>query len=425
MGNNSIEVVGLGKEYKIGELQSQSDSFREVFTSALTAPFRRARDLMRGEAYGAAGLHETFWALRDISFEVRHGDVVGIIGHNGAGKSTLLKILSRITEPSEGYVDIYGRVGALLEVGTGFHKELTGRENIYLNGAILGMARAEIDRKFDEIVDFAGVERFIDTPVKHYSSGMGLRLGFAVAAHLEPEILVVDEVLAVGDVGFQKKCLGKMSDVASEGRTVLFVSHNLPTVRVLTERVIWLKNGEIFDEGSTNPIVDAYLKDIGDTPSGFIDLTNDRTGGRQPIIQSVSVLQDDVPVSSVPMGEPVTVQVRIKADTPINNPFVGLGIDKAEQGRILSLSTVFVGCDDLPSQVTSGVFECHIDKLYLNEGTYFITVNLVDGRKATIDSVKNSCQFQVVRADVFGSGHTPHEKQGVMILPHHFKFSVD
>jgi lipopolysaccharide transport system ATP-binding protein len=217
MSNIALRVENLGKRYRIGGPQEKYQTFRDALTSTVSAPFRKARDLLRGQAYGAAGLREEIWALKDVSFEVKHGEVVGIIGRNGAGKSTLLKILSRITEPTTGFADVYGRVGALLEVGTGFHQELTGRENVYLNGAILGMSRNDIDRKFDEIVDFAGVEKFIDTPVKHYSSGMRLRLGFAVAAHLEPEILVVDEVLAVGDAEFQKKCLGKMSEVAGRG----------------------------------------------------------------------------------------------------------------------------------------------------------------------------------------------------------------
>ncbi|MEZ4715781.1 MAG: ABC transporter ATP-binding protein [Caldilineaceae bacterium] len=217
MSNIAIRVENLGKEYRIGATQARYRTIRETVMDAARAPFERAGKLLRGEATGAANLDETIWALKDVSFEVKHGEVVGIIGRNGAGKSTLLKILSRITEPTTGYVDLYGRVGSLLEVGTGFHPELTGRENIFLNGAILGMSRNDINRKFDEIVDFAEVERFIDTPVKHYSSGMYLRLAFAVAAHLEPEILLVDEVLAVGDAAFQKKCFRKMGDVAQKG----------------------------------------------------------------------------------------------------------------------------------------------------------------------------------------------------------------
>ena len=262
MSDIAVRLEDLSKQYYIGHKQDRYKTLRDTLTEALTSPFRRAGNLLRGQAYGAAELAESIWALKDVSFEVKHGEVVGIIGRNGAGKSTLLKVLSRITEPTTGYADVYGRVGALLEVGTGFHLELTGRENIYLNGAILGMGRKEIDRKFDEIIDFAGVEKFIDTPVKHYSSGMSLRLGFAVAAHLEPEILVVDEVLAVGDAEFQKKCLGKMSDVASGGRTVLFVSHNMAAVRSLCSKAFLLENGQLVYAGEVGAALQHYQAQI-------------------------------------------------------------------------------------------------------------------------------------------------------------------
>jgi len=259
MSDLAIHVDGISKQYHIGSKQPEFTTFRETVVEALKSPFRRAGSLLRGHATGAAELNEEIWALKDISFEVKLGESIGIIGHNGAGKSTLLKILSRITEPTEGYADLYGRVGSLLEVGTGFHPELTGRENIYLNGAILGMARAEINRKFDEIVSFSEIERFIDTPVKHYSSGMTVRLAFAVAAHLEPEILIVDEVLSVGDAAFQKKCLNKMEDVEKQGRTVLFVSHNMPAVTRLCERTLLLNHGELIADGPSSQIVGAYL----------------------------------------------------------------------------------------------------------------------------------------------------------------------
>jgi len=259
MGDIAIRVEHLSKQYHIGRKQEKYRTLRDTLAEAFVAPFRRAGRLLRGQATGAAELSETIWALRDVSFEVKRGEVIGIIGRNGAGKSTLLKILSRITEPTEGYAEIHGRVGSLLEVGTGFHNELTGRENIYLNGAILGMKRAEIDRKFDEIVAFAEVEKFIDTPVKHYSSGMYLRLAFAVAAHLEPEILLVDEVLAVGDARFQRKCLNKMEEVGQEGRTVLFVSHSMPSITRLCERVILLDEGRIIADGPAHQVVSAYL----------------------------------------------------------------------------------------------------------------------------------------------------------------------
>lgn len=261
MKDLAIIVENLNKLYRIGKKQEKYKTLRDTIADAFISPFKKAGSLIRGQASAASNLNETIWALRDVSFEVKKGEVVGIIGRNGAGKSTLLKILSRITEPTKGSAEIHGRVGSLLEVGTGFHAELTGRENIYLNGAILGMRKAEIDKKFDEIVAFAEVEKFIDTPVKHYSSGMYLRLAFAVAAHLEPEILIVDEVLAVGDARFQKKCLNKMEDVGKEGRTVLFVSHNMPAITRLCKRAILLNDGKVILDDAAPKVVHAYQND--------------------------------------------------------------------------------------------------------------------------------------------------------------------
>jgi lipopolysaccharide transport system ATP-binding protein len=257
MSDVSITVRELGKRYVLGARQPYYRTLRESLASAAAAPFRRLAALLH--ATRSVSRSDEIWALRDVTFDVRHGEVVGLIGRNGAGKSTLLKILSRITEPTSGYAEIRGRVGSLLEVGTGFHAELTGRENIYLSGAILGMKRAEIVRKFDEIVAFAEVERFIDTAVKHYSSGMYLRLAFAVAAHLEPEVLLVDEVLAVGDAQFQKKCLAKMEDVGHEGRTVLFVSHSMPAVTRLCRRTILLGRGGVVMDGPSHQVAASYL----------------------------------------------------------------------------------------------------------------------------------------------------------------------
>ncbi|MBI3583577.1 MAG: ABC transporter ATP-binding protein [Nitrospinae bacterium] len=257
MSDIAIRAENLSKLYRIGNRESYK-ALRDVLSDAISAPFRWFRNL-QSAIRNPQSANNYFWALKDISFEVKKGEVIGIIGRNGAGKSTLLKILCRITEPTEGYAKIYGRVGSLLEVGTGFHPELTGRENIYLNGAILGMSKAEINRKFDEIVAFAEVEKFIDTPVKHYSSGMYVRLAFAVAAHLEPEVLLIDEVLAVGDVAFQKKCLEKMGAVAKEGRTVLFVSHNMGAISHLTRLCLWLHNGFLCENGPTRDIISSYL----------------------------------------------------------------------------------------------------------------------------------------------------------------------
>jgi len=259
MGDIALRVKDLSKQYYIGKRQKFHNTLRDTLADFLVSPFRRVGKSWRGQARGATELDEIFWALRDISFEVKCGEVVGIIGRNGAGKSTLLKILSRITEPTQGYAEIYGRVGSLLEVGTGFHAELSGRENVYLNGAILGMKKAEIARKFDEIVSFAEIEKFIDMQVKHYSSGMYLRLAFAVAAHLEPEILIVDEVLAVGDAQFQKKCLNKMQDVEQQGRTVLFVSHHIPAIIRLCRRTVLLAEGKIIADGLSHKVASTYL----------------------------------------------------------------------------------------------------------------------------------------------------------------------
>ncbi len=264
MDDIAIRVEGIGKKYRIGKIEKYK-TLRDSIASAIGAPFQRARKMFQGEWGGEAEPDQAFWALEDISFEVKQGEVIGVIGGNGAGKSTLLKILSRIAEPTVGFADIHGRVGSLLEVGTGFHPELTGRENTYLNGAILGMKQADIEKKFDEIVAFSEVERFIDTPVKHYSSGMYLRLAFSVAAHLEPEILLIDEVLAVGDAGFQKKCLGKMGSVAKEGRTVLFVSHNLGAITQLCGRAVQLEKGRLKRVGPSMEVVNMYLSSLGGT----------------------------------------------------------------------------------------------------------------------------------------------------------------
>ena len=264
MSKYAIQVEGLGKEYIIGGAEQRHDSFREMLTGSMMAPLRRLRKLG-----GAAKEEERFWALKDLTFDVEQGQVIGIIGSNGAGKSTLLKVLSRITYPSEGRVSVRGKLASLLEVGTGFHPELTGRENIFLNGAILGMTRREVALKFNEILAFADIEKFVDTPVKRYSSGMYVRLAFSVAAHLEADVLMVDEVLAVGDAEFQRRCLGKMREVSSSGRTVVFVSHNLPAIQTLCSRCIYLEHGALVEFGATVSVVDRYLSQL-DASNGAV-----------------------------------------------------------------------------------------------------------------------------------------------------------
>jgi lipopolysaccharide transport system ATP-binding protein len=310
MNNTAIYVEGLGKLYNIGRTQPKYVTLRDSVTSAVTAPFRKMGKLFRGHATAASELDETIWALKDISFEVKKGEVVGIIGSNGAGKSTLLKILSRITEPTHGFAEIHGRVGSLLEVGTGFHQELTGRENIYLNGAILGMKKYDIRKKFDEIVAFSEVDKFIDTPVKHYSSGMYLRLAFAVAAHLEPEILLVDEVLAVGDAKFQQKCLNKMQDVGQEGRTVFLVSHNMMAITRLCERAILIEGGTIQLDGPSQQVVSAYLGYSFDKAAERIWPAATAQGGDIARLLALRVLSEDGQITNtVTVRQSVVIEV--------------------------------------------------------------------------------------------------------------------
>lgn len=306
MSESVIHVEGLGKRYRVGE-RERYFALRDVLARALTAPFRRK---------GQRRSKDFLWALREISFDVRQGEVVGLIGRNGAGKTTLLKILSRITRPTAGYAEIRGRVGSLLEVGTGFHPELTGRENVYLSGAILGMKRAEIGRKFDEIVAFAEVERFIDTPLKHFSTGMQMRLAFAVAAHLEPEILLVDEVLAVGDLEFQRKCLGKMSEVSEGGRTILFVSHQMGQIRRLCGRVIWVDGGIIRKDGPTLDVVSAYEGAFA-TRSNADDAQSQGSAGGIRFVKWELVIEDGAPSNVLLHSGPFSFRVVIHLPEPI------------------------------------------------------------------------------------------------------------
>jgi len=307
----AIKVSEISKTYRIPSRLERYCTLRDSLSRTLTAPFRELNAMRKRKSFAGARSKETFQALRDVSFEVEQGEVVGIIGRNGAGKSTLLKILSRITEPDHGYIEFYGHIASLLEVGTGFHMELTGRENVYLNGAILGMRKLEIDRKFDEIVDFAEVERFIDTPVKHYSSGMQLRLAFAVAAHLEPEILLIDEVLAVGDARFQKKCLNKMQDVGHHGRTVLFVSHNMTAVTRLCKRCLLLDGGQLVKDGPSHEVIGAYLHgDAGTTATREWPDPQTAPGGDVARLRAVKVRDSEGRISqAIDIRKPVSVEM--------------------------------------------------------------------------------------------------------------------
>lgn len=369
----AIRVEGLGKQYHLGGKVEGYRTLRDSLVDAATWPVR----LFKGELRNRS---EKIWALQDVSFELQRGQVLGVIGRNGAGKSTLLKILSRVTEPTVGFAEIRGRVGSLLEVGTGFHPELTGRENIYLNGAVLGMKRREIAAKFDEIVEFSGVAKFIDTAVKHYSSGMYLRLAFSVAAHLEPEILVVDEVLAVGDAEFQRKCLGKMSDVAQEGRTVLFVSHNMSAILRLTEESIVLEKGKMVYRASTRQAVDYYmasgLSQSGERIWAAEEVPADAAPFR-PISMRVRDPQGKV-ADTVQSRQPLEIELEYELEKPIQGLRVGVYLQTI-RGEV-----VFTSFDtDAPEQydqyatresgryISRAVLPAH----YLNEGQYVLGFN--------------------------------------------------
>ncbi|HET6573940.1 MAG TPA: polysaccharide ABC transporter ATP-binding protein [Fimbriiglobus sp.] len=388
MGELAIRVSGLGKQYRLGAQQERYATFRDQVRTWASASLRTlVRRAKRRER------RPTFWALKDVSFEVNRGEVVGIIGRNGAGKSTLLKVLSRITEPTEGEADIHGRVGSLLEVGTGFHPELTGRENVYLNGAILGMRRSEIGRKFDEIVSFAEVEKFIDTPVKHYSSGMYTRLAFAVAAHLEPEILIVDEVLAVGDAQFQKKCLGKMGDVARGGRTVLFVSHNMQAVGQLTTSVVMLEQGRVVFQGPTPEGVAKYTAGV------FGERAMGQPYAASPGREGVHVAAARVRTSDA-YGEHVCCKpIRLEFDVRVAEPREGLCLSVQvcdEAGRpVCHFWMLDRGREFLQG---AGVYRavCEVPQLRMYQGRYTLTTWLADRRGGDLlEKLSEICPFEV------------------------------
>lgn len=363
-----IRAQRLGKKYIIGHQSAERvPTLRDAIARTAANFARTAGDMLRGRPIIAGDEVEEFWALTEVSFEVRRGDVVGIIGRNGAGKSTLLKVLSRITEPSEGRIEIRGRVASLLEVGTGFHPELTGRENIYLNGAILGMTRAEIRRKFDEIVAFAEIEKFLDTPVKHFSSGMYVRLAFAVAAHLEPEILIVDEVLAVGDGEFQKKCLGKMQDVAGSGRTVLFVSHSMAAVSSLCGRAILLSGGRITFEGSASATIESYTQGSGENYS--LTFKADAT---RPRITGIKV--DRAALRS----RNVVVEIQFESPWPLQTPIGGIVLRSPLGEPIWGSNGRFHERHDEAKALTHGVVRCEASNLPLASGQYLLSIWLGD-----------------------------------------------
>jgi lipopolysaccharide transport system ATP-binding protein len=439
MRRKAIEVVNLGKEYSIGE-KIRYDTLRDSITRVVTDTFSQLSSRIRkrpgyentnksslrgtdiiaqqtNPTNGSQGTSNYIWSLKNVSFDVSEGEIVGIIGRNGAGKSTLLKIISGITEPTEGIINIYGRIGSLLEVGTGFHPELTGRENIFLNGAILGMRRWEIERKFDEIVDFSGVEKFIDTPVKFYSSGMRVRLGFAVAAHLEPDILLLDEVLAVGDATFQKKCLGKLDNVAtSEGRTVLFVSHDLAAISSLCQRVVMLEDGKVKAIGPAEEIVDQYLKslslieEISLTERTDIDPNSDR-----------SIIATFIEIENMDHGKPIRPSSRIiikvgyKSETPVKNLIVSLAIRDFKTGYPITVLWSNDSDNIPPTLPNEGTIVCTTNKLLITSGKCYVDILFWKGTHL-VYKLERASHFTVEAEAVYGEDIP--RKHSMFLLDH-------
>lgn len=415
MTDLAITTHNLGKQYHIGARQKSYNRLSEQLLDAAAAPFRRAGRILRGDATGAAGLDQTMWALKDVSLQIRRGDVVGIIGRNGAGKSTLLKILSQITEPTTGYADVYGRIGSLLEVGTGFHPELTGRENIFLNGAILGMSRAEVKRKFDEIVAFAEIDEFIDTPVKHYSSGMYVRLAFSVAAHLETDTLLVDEVLAVGDVAFQRKCLGKMEDAASTGRTVLFVSHNMGLMQTLCQRGIFLEDGTVIADGDIGEAVNAYLRSLDEAGGQDLAQRRDRRGRGDVRVVRVEIYNGQgLPTTILRSGS--SARFHFYLDRLVPGASCLFSVFNQFGQQLAVFETALPGPEDYREPDLGPCFICEFDELMFLPGRYRLNVMIRDGGEVQ-DFVEAAATFDVEAGHLRGRPMN-RRKQSSVGLPH-------
>jgi lipopolysaccharide transport system ATP-binding protein len=408
---DSITVEGLSKKYEIGT-QVKETMLRERIVNLFASPFRKKAPT------------ETIWALRDVSFRVRQGEVLGIIGRNGAGKSSLLKILSKITFPTEGRFEVNGRVASLLEVGTGFHEELTGRENIFLNGSILGMKKKEVEARLDAIIDFAGVERFIDTPIKRYSSGMRLRLGFAVAAHLDPDILIVDEVLAVGDAGFQKKCLSAMEGLRSGGRTVLFVSHNMAAVENLCSRAIWIDGGQVRSDGDASEIIKQYLSSF--TPSSAASSSFDGVEGRQGTgeirytgFQVLSPQGEPLPL--VRSGDAVVFRLNYHAKTPIQNPSFGFRI-YTELGTLITDTSTWHHAMDIPViPPGDGFLDLEIDSLNLMPARYVLSLWLTGPGRHVYDGLENSLHLDVETTNIYNASRISDSRYGIVFFPQRWR----
>lgn len=434
MNDSVITVDNIGKCYRIGLKDQTHDNMASAIFAFLKSPinnYRKYRSLYRFDAVETDGSDnsnsncnstDVIWALRNVSFEVKRGEILGIIGRNGAGKSTLLKILSRITEPTVGCAEIRGRVASLLEVGTGFHAELTGRENVYLNGTVLGMKKTEVDRTFDEIVDFSGVEKFIDTPVKRYSSGMKVRLAFAVAAHLEPEILIVDEVLAVGDSEFQRKCVGRMENISREGRTVLFVSHNMGVINQFCPTAILLQNGMIADKGPSKDVVQRYLS-ILFSATGNLDLSNveGRKGDGRMKFMAVYLQDEAGKCINLPIaGHPLDIVFEYESYEELRR--VSITFTVFNHLGIAVTNCHVDSCGHRPSlSEGKGKIVCHIPKLPLPQGQYKIAVAAHDS-EGQIDYIPSSCVFEVETSDFFPTSFFPPIRYSTALVEHSWEF---
>ena len=406
MSDLAINVDGLGKNYRLGQHQEAYRTLRETLVESCALPFRMIKGAIRRRRPAGAATADSFWALNDVSFQVRRGDIVGVIGRNGAGKSTLLKVLSGITEPTNGCAEIYGRIASLLEVGTGFHPELTGRENVYLNGAILGMKRDEIARKFHDIVAFAEVERFIDTPVKHYSSGMYLRLAFAVAAHLDPDILLIDEVLAVGDVRFQRKCLGKVSELShSDGRTVLLVSHNMGAISSLCDRVLVLDQGCVVGMGETEAMISDYLRMNDERTQTTLEHRTDRRGDGRLRITGISILDrfgNAIEAGTTGADLIIGLTYKVQGLQKLNDVWLRLVIKDSFGVDLFKCANRYVGVrfDGVSDE---GMICCRIPRLPIAEGEYILDLVCGVHEHDIVDAIDHAAKIQVNRGDFFGT----------------------
>jgi lipopolysaccharide transport system ATP-binding protein len=420
MSDIKISASNIGKYYRIGQNLKEHETFLERFVNYISKPIENFKNLNNLTRLPSASGHKDngIWALKNLNFTVKHGEILGIIGRNGAGKSTLLKILSRITRPTTGHIEIHGRIASLLEVGTGFHRDLTGRENIYLNGAILGMRKPEIERKFDEIVDFAEIETFLDTPVKRYSSGMKVRLAFAVAAHLEPEILLVDEVLAVGDAAFQTKCLGKMDSVSKSGRTILFVSHNMGAISQLCTRCLVIRNGFLVKQGTPNEMIDWYLSSLNpNTTAGQLNDSPERMGdGRliftQAYVEDQFGNQTKQPVS----GEKILLVAEFKTKAPLNRVSFIMTIYNHYGIPVTHLTVESKGFK-FNIKKGAGTVRCIITKLPLPIGRYRVDIAAFD-ENSRLDSITGALYFDVTISHFFKTFTTPPVKYSTVLVDH-------